>query len=423
MREIALERSSGAAPLAAAALLAAALLGVLIARSPLLAAALLIVLALGVAVTRYGAVGAVVPAFAALPWLVILEGHIPHAVGTAVAAVAVGALLFYVAPLTYRSPLVPVAAAFFLAVVLVQAVYVTDGEQAIQAAKYTVFAAMALAVCSERARELLPPLKTPVLASCLLAMVFHLGVVAAGAGASSTYYEVGEKLGFAAEGPHGLALMAMIVAAAGLTVKRTWMQLSFFALGAVPVALTGVRSALLGLAVVLAIYVIQSPNRRKALLVLGTIAGVSLAAGGLDVLSARFSAHPGEFSSVATAGSGRGEIWRIAFDAWGAAGPGAWLFGTGLRSILEFELVSLGTELVGHSDIVEVLVQLGVVGFAAWLALWLGLLRAGLRSLVLLPILTFAVVNGSLEYVAPLTAGLFLAAVCVERPDREPAPG
>lgn len=414
MRGLALERSSVPVGLAGAAALLAALLGVLIARMPLLAGIVLIALGLSVAVMRYGAVGAVVPAFAALPWLVVLEGKIPHAAGTAVAAVAVGALLFYVAPLTYRSPLVPASAAVFLAIVLVHAVYVTDGEQAIQAAKYAVFAATVLAVGSDRARELLPPLKTPVLASCLLAMVFHLGVIAAGAGASSTYYEVGEKLGFAADGPHALALMGMIVAAAGLTVERTWMQLSFFALGALPVALTGVRSALLGLVVILVIYVIQSPNRRRALLVLGSVVAIGLAAGGLDVLSARFSAHPDEFSSVATAGSGRGEIWRIAFDAWGAAGPSAWAFGTGLRSILEFELAALGTELVGHSDIVEVLVQLGVVGFAAWLALWLGLLRAHLRAIVLLPILTFAMVNGSLEYVAPLAAGLFLAAVCVD---------
>jgi len=421
MRDLALERSSAPVALAGGAALLAALLGVLIARMPILAGVVLVALGLGISVMRFGAVGAVVPAFAALPWLVILEGHIPHAVGTATAAVAVGALLFYLAPLSYRSPLVPAAATAFLAVVLLHAVYVTDGEQAIQAAKYTVFAAIVLAVCSERARELLPPLKTPVLASCLLAMVFHLGVVAAGAGASSTYYEVGEKLGFAADGPHALALMSMIVAAAGLTVERTWKQLSFFALGAVPVALTGVRSALFGLAVVLVIYVVQSPNRRRALFVLGSLVAIALAAGGLDVLSARFSAHPGEFSSVATAGSGRGEIWRVAFDAWGAAGPGAWLVGTGLRSILEFELAALGTELVGHSDIVEVLVQLGVVGFAAWVALWLGLLRARLRAVVLLPIFAFAMVNGSLEYVAPLTAGIFLAAVCVE-PRRDPAP-
>ena len=421
MKALALQSNSGAMVLAGAAAVAAVVTGVLIARSPVLAGALIVVLAMSVSVMRFGALGAAIPAFAALPWLVILEGRLPHAVGTMTAAVAAGALLFYVAPLRFRSPLAPLASAVFVAVVLAHAAYIVDGEQAIQACKYAVFPAMILAVTTERARELLPPLKTPVLASGLAAMVFHLGVIAAGAGASGTYYGAGEKLGFAAEGPHALALMSMIIAAAGLTVRKTWMQVTFFALGAVPVALTGVRSALLGLAVVLVIYVIQAPSRRRALLVLASIGAVALAAGGLDVLMNRLSAHPEEFSSFSSAGSGRGEIWSIAYNAWAAAGPEAWLFGTGLRSTIEFELAALGSAIVGHSDIVEVMVQLGVVGFVAWVGLWVGLLRSHLRSIVLLPILAFAVVNGSLEYVAPLTAGIFLAAVCVE-PRREEAP-
>jgi O-Antigen ligase len=421
MRDLVLEDYPRAIGLAAGAAAAAVVMGVLIARMPLLAGALLLLLGLSISVVRWGALGAAIPAFAALPWLVILEGRIPHAMGTLTAAVAAGALLFYVAPLSFRSPLLPISSAIFVAVVLGNAVYIADGEQAIQACKYIAFPAIVLAVTTERARELLPPLKVPVLASGLAAMVFHLGVVAAGAGASGTYYGAGEKLGFAAEGPHALALMSMIIAAAGLTVRRTWMQITFFALGAIPVALTGVRSALLGLVVILLIYVVQSPNKRRALMVLGAIGAVALAAGGLDVVLNRFSAHPDEFSSFSSAGSGRGEIWSIAFDAWGAAGPWAWLFGTGLRSTVEFELAALGSAIVGHSDIVEVLVQLGVVGFVAWVGLWLGLLTSHLRALVLLPILAFAVVNGSLEYVGPLTCGIFLAAVCV-RPRSEPAP-
>lgn len=421
MRDFALEGYGGAAALAGVAAVAAVIMGVLIDRVPLLAGAGLVILALTVAVMRYGALGAVIPAFAALPWLVILEGLLPKAIGTTVAALAAGSLLYLVAPLRYRSTLLPVASAVFVAVVLAHAVYISDGEQAIQAAKYAVFPAIILAVCTERARDLLPPLKTPMLASCLAAMVFHLGVIAVGAGASGTYYGAGEKLGFAAEGPHALALMSMIIAAAGLTMRKTWQQVAFFALGAVPVALTGVRSALLGLVVVLVIYFLQSQNKRRAILVLGGMGAVALAAGGLDVLMNRFSAHPDEFSSFSTAGSGRGEIWGIAYDAWGAAGPVAWAFGTGLRSTVEFELAALGSALVGHSDIVEVMVQLGIVGFVAWVGLWLGLLRSPPVKIVVLPILVFGMVNGSLEYVGPLTAGIFLAGVCVP-PRGDPAP-
>jgi O-antigen ligase/polysaccharide polymerase Wzy-like membrane protein len=420
MRGLALEERPGLG-LAVAAAAAAVVTGLLVGRSPVLATLAIVGLGLGVSAMRYGAVAVVVPAFGVLPWLVVLEGVLPPVVGTITAAIAAASLLFLVAPLKYESPMVPIASFVFVAIVLVHAVYATDGDQAIQAAKYMVFPAIVLAITSERAREILPSLKGPVLASCLAAMVFHLGVIAVGAGSTSTYYEAGEELGFAADGPHALALMAMIVAAAGLAVERVRLQVVFFALGAVPVALSGVRSALVGLAVILLVYIMQSRSKMIAAFVLGVVAAVALAAGAMDVITERFVGNPHEFSSFATAGSGRGEIWTAAFDAWGAAGPGAWFFGTGLRSIVGFELAALGAELVGHSDIVEVLVQVGLVGFAAWLALWMGLLRAHLRAIVLLPILAFGVVNGSLEYVAPLTAGLFLAAACAKpRPSDAP---
>jgi O-antigen ligase len=89
-----------------------------------------------------------------------------------------------------------------------------------------------------------------------------------------------------------------------------------------------------------------------------------------------------------------------------------------LRSVVEFEVAALASGFVGHSDVIEVLVQLGIVGFVSWLALWLGLLRAGLAAIVLLPILVFGIVNGTLEYVAAITLGLCLAAACAD--PREP---
>ena len=421
MRELAFDNRPGLSVICAAAV-ATAFAGVLVTRSPVLALIAIGALGVGVAAARFGLVAVVISAFGLLPWMVILEGVLPAQVGTLTAAAGAVALLLLVSPLSFDTPLVPTAAFAFVAIVLAHAIFATELEQLIQATKYMVFLAVVLAVSSERAREVLPRLKGPVLASCLAAMVFHLGVIVAGQGASSTYYEAGEKLGFAAEGPHALALMSMIVAAAGLTVKSTRLSLAFFALGAVPAVLTGVRSALLGLVVILLIYLIQLPSKKRALAVVGAVAAVAVASGALDVLTTRFAEQPGEFSSLSSAGSGRGEIWSIALDAWEVAGPLAWLFGTGLRSIIDFELAALGTGLVGHSDIVEVLVQLGVLGFVAWFALWIGLLRAHLRTLVLVPILTFGAVNGTLEYVAPLTVGLFLAATCVAPPSRAARP-
>lgn len=411
-------RGSPALPIAAAAAATAAVLSVLVVRSPILAGLGLAAIGLGVAVARYGLVAIVVPSFALLPWLVILEGKLPGQLGTLAAASGAASLLAMVAPLRWRSPLIPVASFFWVTIVLAHAVFATESEQLIQACKYMVFPAVALAVTSEGGRELLPRLRRPVYGSCLAAMVFHLGVVAAGLGASGTYYEAGEKLGFAAEGPHALALMSMVIAAAGLTAPRVRERVLYFGLGAVPTALSGVRSALLGLAIALGIYILRTPKKVQVVAVLVGILALALVTGALDPVIHRFGKHPDEFSSFSSAGSGRGEIWSVAFDAWNAAGPVGWLFGTGLRSIPEFELKALGTNLVGHSDIVEVLVQIGFFGFVAWLSIWVGLLRARLQPIVLLPIAVFGFVNGSLEYVAPLTAGIFLAGACVDpRPE------
>jgi hypothetical protein len=420
VRDALLPRRPGLTHVAGAAA-AATVVGLLVIRSPLLAALAIAALAVSVAWVRFGAVAVVIPAFGLLPWLVIFEGLLPTALGTFTAAVAAGSLLYLVAPLSFDSPLIPVAAFGFAAIVLCHAVFATEFEELIQAAKYMVFPAVILAVTSERGREVVPTLKMPVLGSCMAAMVAHLGVIAAGAGATSTYYGAGEKLGFAGHGPHPLALMSMIIAAAGLSGVTGWLRVPFFGLGAVPAALTGVRSALLGIAVMLLVYIYRSPAKMRALAVLAGIALIALATGALDVVGTRFATHPQEFSSFSSAGSGRGEIWTVALNAWNAAGPWAWVFGTGLGSIVRFELAALGIGLSGHSDIVEVLVQIGFLGFLGWVALWIGLLRARLQPVVLLPIIVFGVVNGSLEYVAPLTAGIFLAAACVDPPPAAPA--
>jgi hypothetical protein len=47
------------------------------------------------------------------------------------------------------------------------------------------------------------------------------------------------------------------------------------------------------------------------------------------------------------------------------------------------------------------------------------LLRAGLQTVILMPIAVYAVVTGSLAYVASLTVGLTLAAAWSEEPTRE----
>ena len=51
-----------------------------------------------------------------------------------------------------------------------------------------------------------------------------------------------------------------------------------------------------------------------------------------------------------------------------------------------------------------------MVGFAGYLGIWYGLLRSPSNSIILVPILAFGAVNGSIEYVSSLTIGLVLAA-------------
>lgn len=392
--------------------MAAVLVGLLVVRSPVLAVLALGGLAVTVAALRFGLLAFSGAALALLPWLVITESVAPALLGTLAAAAAAGGLLVCALPLRWDSPLVPIGAAVFVVVTVGQATFASDNEQLTQAAKFFVFAAIALALTSTGGRELMPTLKKPLLVSCLAAMVVHLMVIAAGIGTSAEYYDAGEKLGLAADGPHAVALLATVVAAAGLTVRDTRLQIAFFALGAVPALLTGVRSALLAIAVLLLIYVFQSRSKGRALLVLAGVGLVAVMSGAADVVTARFASEAGEFSSFENVGSGRGLIWTVAIEGWQASGPLAWVFGAGLRSVVEFEVAALSAGFVGHSDVIEVLVQLGVVGFVAWAAIWAGLLRAGLAAVVLLPILAFGIVNGTLEYVAALTFGLCLAGAC-----------
>lgn len=407
-----------AAALAAAALAAA--IGLLVVYSPLLAALAVVALCAGVAVARFGAIAVTLPALALLPWLVPLEGMLPRMLGTFTTAVAAGGLLVLSMPLQWRIRLVPLAALAFAILVLGHALYATGEQQLIVAAKYLIFPAMAIAVSSVNAGAALARLRKPVLVSCLVAMGFHIVVIGLGLGQVGTYYDVGERLGFAAEIPHALALLGVVIAGAGLTLPHVGQQIAFFAAGAVPAAMTAVRSALLAFVVMLAAFLWGSNIRARAVLLLVAVALVAAISGAADVVTNRIDSQAGEFSSFSSAGSDRGLIWTVALNGWVDSGPGAWVYGAGLRAAVDFEIQALAVALVAHSDVLEVLVQLGAIGLIAWLALWVGLLRSGLTPVIVLPMIAFGVVNGSLEYLPSLALGLFLAAACGRAYERSP---
>jgi hypothetical protein len=405
-------------PLAAAT---AVLAGALVVRAPVAGVALVGMICAGAVAMRLTRLGIVEVTLGALPWLVVFDGLMPSLLKTFVATAAAAAMLWLAMPLHYRQVLGPIVAVLFIVVLFANVVFATESDQFIQFAKFLIFPAVCLAVLSERGQEQLPQARNFILASCLAAMVVHLGIVSAGLGQSGTKYDVGEKLGYGRGILHEMALTFVVIAAAGLvSSRRILVQASFFALGAVPALLTGVRSALLALLVVVFIFVLRSRLSKRALATVLTILLVALASGGIQVVKNRFNAESQQENSLSTIGSGRGEIWQAAFDPWWNAGPPEWLFGTGLRSVEEQELHDLGKVFIGHSDLIEVGVQLGVIGFALWALLWFALLRSPLENIVLIPLLVYAIVNGSIEYVAPTALGLAFAAACRPPPETSP---
>jgi len=399
----------------------AVLAGALVAKAPPAGVGLVALVCAAAVAIRLTRLGIVELSLAALPWLVIFDALMPSLLKTFVATVAAAAMIWLAMPLRYQRYLGPVVAVLFIVVLFAHVLFATETDQYTQFAKFLVFPAICLAVLSERGQEELPKARNFILASCLAAMVVHLGIVSAGLGQTGTKYEIGEKLGFGRGILHEMALTFVVIAAAGLvSSKKILLQASFFALGAVPALLTGVRSALLALLVVILIFVLRSHLSRRSLATVLVILIAAMASGGIQIVQNRFNQESKQETSLASAGSGRGEIWKAAAEPWWNDGPPQWLFGTGLRSVEKQELRDLGKVFIGHSDLIEVGVQLGIVGLALWALLWFALLRSPLENIVLVPLIVYSVVNGSIEYVAPTALGLAFAAAC--RPPPEPPP-
>jgi cytochrome c oxidase subunit IV len=402
---------SAAQLLLAAAFAAAA--GALVVKSPTAGIGLVVLVGAAAVALRLTRLGAVELTLGALPWLVILDGLMPSLLKTFVATAAVLAMLWLAMPLRYARVAPPVVAILFIVLMVGNVIFATESTQYIQFAKYLIFPAAALAVLSRRGQEQLPRARNAVLGSCLVAMVAQLGIVAAGLGQTGTKYGIGEKLGYGRGIVHEMALTFVVVAAAGLvSSKKMWVQVSFFALGAVPAMLTGVRSALLALLIVMLIYILRLGLNRRALTLVVVIFAVAFASGAASVVQERFNQSAQTETSITSVGSDRGGIWLAAVTPWWNSGPSEWIFGTGLRSVEEVELRTTGTIFVGHSDLIEVGVQLGVLALAIWGLLWIALLRAPLENIVLVPLIVYALVNGSIEYVAPIALGLAFAAAC-----------
>jgi O-Antigen ligase len=404
--------SSATLPLVLAAA-AAVSVGGLVARWPVVGISLAAALTLIAAATRISLLGAVQFLLALLPWMLVFDAFIPPLTRTFVTAAAAAGVLALSVPLQYRRVLGPVCAAIFAAVILAHAAGATEVDQFTKLAKFLIFPVVAAAVLSKRGQEVLPQVRNVVVASGLAALTVHLLIVTAGLGERGYRYGVGEKIGFGPEIPHELALMAVVMAAAGLTMtERVLPRAGLFALGVLPALLTGVRSALVGIALILVVMLYQSRFSGRSLAVLGIVAVVALGTGAQAALTERLSADVASGASFEGVSNARSDIWNAAIASWWDPGPGTWVVGTGPDSIPTVVERELGQALIGHSDVVEILVELGLVALVAWLLLWVALFRGGLNPILLIPVAVYAVVNGAIAYVAAMTLALVLAAAC-----------
>jgi O-Antigen ligase len=376
------------------------------------------------AIARLGLLGVGVLLAATQPWLIVAGERVPRLTETFAAGALTALVILVVVPRSdgsNRAFLLRFGIVCFYAPVLLSLGQEGSGEQFIQAAKYVIFPAIVLAVTEATNYRSLMSSRTAVLWSGIAAVGVNLLLGVAGFNAGR--YGAGEIVGLG--GAHDVALLAGCLTAAFLAESPSLKWSPAVAVGAIATVATGVRSALPGLAV-LAIARMFVAGARIRTIVLVALALVAVfASGAADVVEARFKSgeSQGEFESFSAAGSGRGEIYSAAFDGWREASPVHWFIGTGLRSVPRFEKEKLGTTFVGHSDIVEVGVQLGIVGLIGLIMIWWVLIASARSKAPLLVLASFAVFNGALEYTGALVIAVLLTAGGGNHRDRVAAGG
>jgi O-Antigen ligase len=375
--------------------------------SPVAALALVALIAASGLLVRLGVLGIASMLAAALPWLVVFGAVAPKLAETFTAGATVALVLLVAAPRhdgSTASNRLRLGMVLFYTSVIIALARHPGSAQFIEAAKYIVFPFMVLAVTEGTNRPALARLSRIALMSGAVAVSVNL--VLGAAGLNHSYYHTGDIEGLA--GAHDLALLTGAVTAVSLgrAVRARWAPLA--AIGAIATIATGVRSALPGLVLGVLVRMFKAGARLRSLVVVALAAGAVLLSGVTNVLVARFahSAQVGEFSSFSSFGSGRGSIYTTAIHAWWVSSPLHWLIGTGLRSIESIELQATGTSLVGHSDVIQVGVELGLMALVGLILMWWTLIARAESKWPLLVLVPFSLFNGILEYGAPLVVAL-----------------
>jgi hypothetical protein len=377
-------------------------------------------------IVRAGAVGVSAITVGLLPWLVVFGDLLPHLTKTIAAATAAVTFAIVAKPKGDKTPysiLLRLGIVLLLVPVAISLARQGTGAQFIQAAKYLIFPTMVLAVTSSAASEQLGSIRRAVLWSGGLAVSLEVFLGLAGFGNIGTTYHAGDITGFG--NPHDVGLLASCLAAGAVAsrLSTTW-RFALLGVTTIGTVLTGVRSALLGLALLAVGMMIAARVKVRAVALVALCVAAVFAIGADQVVVHRFerSQSRGEFLQFSTYGSGRGAIYRSALHHYITAPPGELIFGTGLRTIRQFEEEDLGGAFVGHSDVIEVLVQLGAFGFLGLLLIWFVLFRRVGTMMPLLPLVAFSLTNGSLEYLAPVVVALVLTVGPHEKEVDEPVP-
>jgi hypothetical protein len=358
---------------------------------------------------------------AALPWLVLLIDFTPTLTLTLTAAFAALLLLLRSRRVGEEQHDFPWLAVWLFAVaVLAQAAQSTTSSQLIEAAKYSLLPAMALVVASPTSRTRLVTMRNALLGSAVAAMAVDGLAIVLHIGRIGSYYGVGEQLGLTAESPHEIALVGVTAAIACLlTVRDLRWRVLGAAICATPALATGVRSPLVALVVSLLVVMVRARFRPSMLLAVAVIAGAVIFSGVGSIIVTRYarSQATGELASINSAGSGRGGIWETSVRTWIGSGPLSVAFGDGLNAVERITQQRLQNTFTPQSDVVGMLVELGLLGLVAWLAVWLAILRSKVNWLVLLPLVSYAVTNGAQQYVGAVVFGIALAGACGTTPN------
>jgi hypothetical protein len=373
------------------------------------AGALAGVVVLAAVVAWFDVLGVAVILTAALPWLVVTSDVLPRLTLTFAAGATAAAILVVAAPKSdgsHASLLLRIGIVLFFAPVVISVAQQGLHAGAIQAAKYVVFPIMALVVADASNTRDVARLRNVALWSSTIAIAVNLAL--GFAGINKLYYGSGEILGLGSD--KDLALLAGCVAVAGLASPLTLVWIPVVAVGSIATVATGVRSTLPGLALAVLVKMLAAGVRLRVITVTALAVIAVFVSGASGVVEARFhhGESVGEFQSFSNLGSGRGSIYKAAFNGWWHSSPVHWVIGTGLRTIPNFTKENLGGAYVGHSDVVEVGVQLGIAGLIGLLLIWSMIFARARSRLLLLVLVSFALFNGVLEYAGPLVIGLLL---------------